>query len=104
MRRAVLGSAMVAVLALAGCGDDDEGPIPQTGVPETTTTSEASATTAAPGDHDHHDGANVHHGGVHHDDGGRFGLTRRAHLTAGGGGRGAAVAPELARARAADPT
>ena len=48
MRRAVLGSAMVAVLALAGCGDDDEGPIPQTGVPETTTTSEASATTAAP--------------------------------------------------------
>ena len=47
MRRAVLGSAMVAVLALAGCGDDDEGPIPQTGVRETTT-SEAPATTAAP--------------------------------------------------------
>jgi hypothetical protein len=48
MRWAVLGSAMVAVLALAACGDDDEGPIPQTGVRETTTTSEASATTAGP--------------------------------------------------------
>ena len=48
MRLAVLGSAMVAVLALAACGDDDEGPIPQTGVSETTTTSEAPTTTAAP--------------------------------------------------------
>ncbi len=48
IRWAVLGSATVAVLALAACGDDDEGPIPQTGVRETTTTSEASATTAAP--------------------------------------------------------
>jgi hypothetical protein len=47
-RVAALGSAMVAVLALAACGDDDEGPIPQTGVRETTTTSEAPATTAAP--------------------------------------------------------
>ena len=48
MRLAVLGSAMVAVLALAACGDDDEGPIPQTGVSETTTTSEAPTTTASP--------------------------------------------------------
>ena len=48
MRLAVLGSAMVAVLALAACGDDNEGPIPQTGVSETTTTSEAPTTTAAP--------------------------------------------------------
>ena len=47
MRWAVLGSATVAVLALTACGDDDEGPIPQTGVRETTTTSEAPATTAA---------------------------------------------------------
>ena len=48
IRWAVLGSATVAVLALTACGDDDEGPIPQTGVRETTTTSEAPATTAAP--------------------------------------------------------
>ncbi|HET6832967.1 MAG TPA: hypothetical protein VFH30_03800 [Acidimicrobiales bacterium] len=45
-RWAVLGSAVVAVLALAACGDDDEGPIPQTGVRETTTTSASSSTTA----------------------------------------------------------
>jgi hypothetical protein len=43
----VLGSAIVVALALAACGDDDEGPIPQTGVRETTTASEASSTTAA---------------------------------------------------------
>ena len=48
MRWAVLGSATLAVLALAACGDDDEGPIPQTGVRETTTTSEAPATGEAP--------------------------------------------------------
>ena len=48
MRWAVLGSATVGVLALAACGDDDEGPIPQSGVRETTTTSEATSTTAAP--------------------------------------------------------
>jgi hypothetical protein len=48
MRLAMLGSAMVAVLALAACGDDDEGPIPQTGVRETAPTSEAPTTTAAP--------------------------------------------------------
>jgi ABC-type oligopeptide transport system substrate-binding subunit len=47
-RWAVLGTATAAVLALAACGDDDEGPIPQTGVRETTTTPEAPATTAAP--------------------------------------------------------
>jgi hypothetical protein len=47
-RWAVLGSAVVAVLALAACGDDDEGPIPQTGVRETTTTSAPTSTTAAP--------------------------------------------------------
>jgi hypothetical protein len=46
-RWAVLGSAVVAVLALAACGDDDEGPIPQTGVRETTT-SAPTPTTAAP--------------------------------------------------------
>jgi hypothetical protein len=46
-RWAVLGSAIVVVLALAACGDDDEGPIPQTGVRETTTTSESSSTTTA---------------------------------------------------------
>jgi hypothetical protein len=44
-RWAVLGTAAVAVLALAGCGDDDEGPIPQTGVRETTTTTEPTSTT-----------------------------------------------------------
>jgi hypothetical protein len=47
-RWAVRGTSTVAVLALAACGADDEGPIPQTGVRETTTTSEAPATTAAP--------------------------------------------------------
>lgn len=47
-RWAVLGTAVVAVLALAGCGDDDEGPIPQTGVRETTTTEPTSTTTTEP--------------------------------------------------------
>jgi ABC-type phosphate transport system substrate-binding protein len=47
MRWAVLGSAVLAVLALAACGDDDEGPIPQTGVRETTTTPASSTTTTA---------------------------------------------------------
>jgi hypothetical protein len=46
-RWAVLGPAIVVALALTACGDDDDGPIPQTGVRETTTTSEASSTTAA---------------------------------------------------------
>ncbi|HKA84127.1 MAG TPA: hypothetical protein VKD21_09695 [Acidimicrobiales bacterium] len=44
-RWAVLGSAIVVALALTACGDDDDGPIPQTGVRETTTTSEAASTT-----------------------------------------------------------
>jgi hypothetical protein len=47
-RWAVLGTAAVAVLALAGCGDDDEAPIPQTGVRETTTTEPTSTTTTEP--------------------------------------------------------
>jgi hypothetical protein len=49
VRWAALGSAVVAVLALSACGDDDEGPIPQTGIRETTTTTGASTpTTTAP--------------------------------------------------------
>jgi hypothetical protein len=40
-----VGAVLVAVLALAGCGEDKEGPIPQTGVRETTTTSESTSTT-----------------------------------------------------------
>ena len=48
VRWAALGSAVVAVLALSACGDDDEGPIPQTGIRETTTTGASTPTTTAP--------------------------------------------------------
>lgn len=48
MRWAALGSALLAAVALSACGDDDEGPIPQTGVRETTTTQAPPSTTAAP--------------------------------------------------------
>ncbi|MGH9229876.1 MAG: hypothetical protein ACRD07_14330 [Acidimicrobiales bacterium] len=46
-RWAGLGSAVVALLALGACGDDDEGPIPQTGVRETTITEPTSTTIAS---------------------------------------------------------
>ena len=45
---ATLGLAVVAALALGACGDDDEGPIPQTGIRQTTTVPTSTTTTTTP--------------------------------------------------------
>lgn len=48
IRTLAVGAAACLALVAAACGDDESGPIPQTGEVETTTTTEATTTTAAP--------------------------------------------------------
>ncbi|HZA76760.1 MAG TPA: hypothetical protein VE623_10275 [Acidimicrobiales bacterium] len=45
---ATAGLAVVAGLALGACGNDDEGPIPQTGIRQTTTAPSSTTTTTTP--------------------------------------------------------
>lgn len=47
-RLALAGVALVAALVAVGCGDNDDGPIPQTGVRQTTTTAPPTTTSSVP--------------------------------------------------------